>query len=78
MGNVWNPAPEDREMTGLLLIKACWGTDVQKERAKGRQLRESRWRCRDLRKLKESLRGRTERFSKGPEPGIWLWCDLSL
>lgn len=59
-------------MTGLLLIKACWGTDVQKEREKGRQLRESRWCCGDLRKLKESLRGRTERFSKGPEPGIWL------
>lgn len=34
MGNVWNPAPEDREMTGLLLIKACWGTDVQKQRAR--------------------------------------------
>lgn len=31
MGNVRGPAPEERERTGLLLVKACWGTDVQEE-----------------------------------------------
>lgn len=66
-------------MTGLLLIKACWGTDVQKEREKGRQLRESRWRCGDLRKLNESLRGRNQGFGCGTVSGLgWSREQSSL
>lgn len=34
-------APEECEVTGLLLLKACWGTGVQEEHVKRRQLRES-------------------------------------